>query len=119
MTKRILSTMMLLTSLLGGSISTALAANSAKVIWCESNQTLYFVYDDVSYSKGGYYNSILITDYYSSLTGYVTYKQKNNTCTKIVIENNFADARLSNLSDMFSGFNALTSVEEPYYCKCY
>ena len=110
MIKRILSTMMLLTSLLGGSISTALAANSAKAIWCESNKTLYFVYDDNTYSEGGNYNSIPITYCYNIYTG-VTYIQKKGSCTNIFIENNFADARLSNLSYMFSGFNALTSVE--------
>lgn len=85
MTKRILSTMMLLTSLLGGSISTALAANSAKAIWRESNKTLYFVYDDNSYSEGGNYNSIPITfSYY--FTGYVTYKQKHKLVPKLSLK---------------------------------
>ena len=124
MTKRILSTMMLLTSLLGGSISKALAANSAKAIWCESNKTLYFVYDDVIYSNNGTgnctYDDNNITNYWTGTLvtdpNYRQYINDNTTngvvknCKNVVIQDNFSSAGMTNCWGMFKGLAALESI---------
>lgn len=114
MTKRILSTMMLLTSLLGGGLLTVSAQTmKAKALWCgdEGVKTLYFVYDSETYNAGDTYKSYKITYRCDVVGGYTPYRNRKDECTKIVIEDNFAGAGLSDLSYMFSGFKELTSVE--------
>ena len=51
MNKRLLLTIMLCSSLFGGILSIS-AENTAKAIWCADNTTLYFLYDNVTYSTG-------------------------------------------------------------------
>lgn len=123
MTKRILSTMMLLTSLLGGSISTALAANSAKAIWCESNQTLYFVYDNVSYSTdssgNNTYDGYSITNYWEGTSvkeasgsgRCYTTSSVIDYCKNVVIKENFSSSGLTDCWGMFKDFKELEYVE--------
>lgn len=120
MKKRLFLTMMLLSSLLGGSVLTInAAANSAKALWCPENSTLYFLYDNVSYSTGSsgnntydghrintIYDGIYVTDASNRLTG-----QLSNSCKHVVIKENFSSSGLTNCWGMFKDFTVLESVE--------
>jgi hypothetical protein len=116
MIKRILSTMMLLTSLLGG--AKALAANFPKALWFADTQTLYFVYDDVSYGTGGdrvtSYKGKTISDYWDGSRFdnriYTSDNTIKSNCKYVVIEDNFSSAGMTSCWGMFMNLAALESI---------
>ena len=116
MTKRILSTMMLLTSLLGG--AKALAANFPKALWFADTQKLYFVYDDVSYGTGGdrvtSYKGKTISDYWDGSRFdnriYTSDNTIKSNCKYVVIEDNFSSAGMTSCWGMFMNLAALESI---------
>ena len=114
--------MMLLSSLLGGSVLTinAAAKYTAKALWCSDNTTLYFLYDNITYSANNnannntydghrintIYDGIYVTDASNRLTG-----QLSNSCKHVVIKENFSSSGLTNCWGMFKDFTVLESVE--------
>ena len=116
MTKRLLSTMMLLTSLLGG--AKALAANFPKALWFADTQKLYFVYDDVSYGTGDdrvtSYKGKTISDYWDGPQFNNRIYTSDNTiksnCKYVVIEDNFSSAGMTSCWGMFQNMAALESI---------
>ena len=114
---------MLLSSLLGGSTLTINAdANSAKALWCPDNSTLYFLYDDVTYSTGSSgnntYDGHLINIIYEGTNVTATYDngrvytgQLSNKCKYVVIKENFSSSGMTDCSGMFKDFTVLESVE--------
>ena len=60
-TKKILLTVMLLSSLLGGAGFASVHAAKAYALWCEGNKTVYYVYGETAYAAGGTYDGQTIT----------------------------------------------------------
>lgn len=113
MKKRLFLTMMLLSSLLGGSVLTInAAANTEKAVWCRSAKKLYILYDDATYTAGNSYANTgnnTVTDVYSLGTLF-TQDDGNvgSTCTTVIINENFRNS--GNIYCHFSNFTALTSI---------
>ena len=122
MLKRLLLTVILLTSFFGGGILTISAENTAKAIWCADNKTLYFLYDNVTYSTGSsgnntydghpitnYWEGTRVTEAYGS-GRYYTESSVINNCKYVVVKDNFSSSGLTNCWGMFKGFKVLESV---------
>ena len=116
MNKRLLLTIVLLSSFFGVSIMSANAQTaSAKAIWCgeEGVTTLYFLYDNASYTAGDTYDSHTISEVYNSTdVSDNRYRTTDimNTCTTVIIQAGFQNAGVVYCTYMFKGFKALTSV---------
>ena len=117
MKKRLFLTMMLLSSLLGGSTLT-INADTAKAIWCEDVKTLYFLYDGNSYYGVDTYDNHSITNYWEGTRvteaygsgRYYTESSVINNCKYVVVKDNFSSSGLTNCWGMFKGFKVLESV---------
>ena len=117
MKKRLFLTMMLLSSLLGGSTLT-ISADTAKAIWCEDVKTLYFLYDGNSYYGVDTYDNHSITNYWEGTRvteaygsgRYYTESSVINNCKYVVVKDNFSSSGLTNCWGMFKGFKVLESV---------
>ena len=113
MKKIILLMLMLITSFMGvGMLKVNAQTTSAKAIWCgeEGVTTLYFLYDNVTYSQDDTYHDHLISKVFET-PGSARYDSDIKTlCTTVVIEESFQNARYVNCDYMFSGLTALTSV---------
>ena len=116
MLKRLLITVMLLTSFFGGGTLT-INADTAKAIWCEDVKTLYFLYDGNSYYGVDTYDDHSITKYWEGTR--VTeaygsgryYTEVINNCKYVVVKDNFSSSGLTNCWGMFKDFKVLESVE--------
>ena len=97
-----------------------LSAQTAKAIYCDGNKTLYFVYDNTSYSEGGTYRGNTITAVYDDLESEdwdcvwlyddTFYDEYLASITTVQFESSFKDARPEYLIDWFGEFSSLTTI---------
>ena len=118
-TKKILMTVMLLSSLLGGAgYSSVLAAAKAYALWCEGNKTVYYVYGETAYAAGGTYDGQTITKVYDNK---ITAWDDDCECEdmdwdvvgkikKVVFDASYSAARPTDLSWFFAEMGNLTTI---------
>lgn len=107
-------------------ITPTLAAPTAKAIYCSANKTLYFTYDEETYTAGSTYtnlddNSITATKVYITINplGYSNYGLNiapwitdcGSECTIIKFLDNFSSWKPTSLSSFFCNMTALTTVK--------
>ena len=93
------------------------------VLWDKNAKTLYFVRDNVKYKEGKTYNGKTITNAWKIADKADTKKAKTTekkalwkdaaeaTCTKVVFEDSFSDARPLYCKDWFKGFGKLKIIK--------
>lgn len=118
-TKKILLTVMLLSSLLGGAgYSSVLAAAKTYALWCEGNKTVYYVYGETAYAAGGTYDGQTITKVYDNK---ITAWDDDCECEdmdwdvvgkikKVVFDASYSAARPTDLSWFFAEMGNLTTI---------
>ena len=92
-------------------------ATTPQVVWCESQKTLYFISSRTLYAAGDNYEGYDVTDAWNGSdvtnTGANTpswnYDAVRNTCTKVVFDESFAEARPKSL---YQWFSLMTKLEE-------
>lgn len=100
--------------LLAVNAAMAQAAKTAYAVYCEENETLYFLNSSETLSDGGDYNGLTITKVWPvDLTKTVEHEwfERNTSCRRVVFDTSFKEVKPTNFSYWFAGFEYLSSVE--------
>ena len=106
-TKKLLMTVMMLSSLLGGAGFASVHAAKAYALWCEGNKTVYYVYGETAYAAGGTYDGQTITQVFENKVTESSIKSQVET---VVLESSYCSSKPTNLTGLFSGMTNLTII---------
>jgi len=119
-TKKLLMTVMLLSSLLGGAGFASVHAAKAYALWCEGNKTVYYVYGETAYAAGGTYDGQTITQvveggrlFYwinEEEREYFLAEEPRLNAERVVIDASFKDFKPTDCSIWFEGMEKLTTI---------